>query len=350
MKVLQTGSEYDLLKDVTIIPVLPVGNYELCIGTRGRIYLNKTEDIELPSKIYSNDTDFITHVLHSWKTCDGNLGVGLIGKKGLGKSFTGNIIAEKASVPVIRILNNPGSPDILRLLDKIEQDFILYIDEFEKIFPSEQKMPESFTQQDFLSFLDNGSDRKHKIMFIITANDPYKINDFLKNRPSRLKYFREYETLGDPVIREIVNDLLQYKEHKEDLLENLPYEGLNMDVLIQIIKEINTHNKPYSSFKSFFNFSAESYRSIDIYTIIDEKEYLIKEGLRGAVYAGDFLGRTVKGVQVYSNHTIRSSEITDMNLDKVYQMYYYPSNDDDAHPVYLPMIVKPVVNKLATIF
>lgn len=314
MKLLRNKNEFDIISSADIITELPMGNYEVKIGAFGRIYLEKVEEVELPSKIYSNDTSFIEHVLQSWKEFkQGALGVALVGLKGLGKSFTGNLIAQKAEVPTIRIVGKT-SPDVFGFLNKIEQDFVLYIDEFEKNFQkSDEKDSGAATQQDMLTFLDNGGVRANKILFIATANDDYKLNEFLKNRPSRLRYYKVYEKLDDAIIQEIIDDLLVNRELGADLLRYLPYEDLNIDVLIQIIKELNIHNKPYSSFKDFFNYQRSTRRQVVISYITEEmakneqEPIVLKQMLDEytEIYEGDSFART------NTNQNLRAKEDID---------------------------------------
>lgn len=271
MKLLRNKNEFDIISSADIITQLPIGNYEVKIGAFGRIYLEKVEEIELPSKIYSNDTSFIEHVLKSWEeTTQGALGVALVGLKGLGKSFTGNLLAQKAGVPTLRIVGKT-SPNVFGFLNKIEQNFVLYIDEFEKNFDKGGDSDNgAATQQDMLTFLDNGGMRSNKILFIATANDTYRLNEFLKNRPSRLRYYKEYKKLDDNIIQEIIDDLLVNRELGPNLLKYLPYEDLNIDVLIQIIKELNIHNKPYSTFKDFFNYQRTTTTEFSVSYITEE--------------------------------------------------------------------------------
>ena len=134
MKVLRDKKIFDVISNVDIIEHLPVANYELKFGAFGRIFLEETDNVIIPEKVYSNDTDFIKHVLHTWENTKNVMGVGLVGKKGLGKSFTGNIIAQEAGVPIIRLLGVAPNSNLFGFLNKIEQDFVLFIDEFDAYY------------------------------------------------------------------------------------------------------------------------------------------------------------------------------------------------------------------------
>jgi len=327
MNILQNKKDFDIIDNITIIDKLPVANYELKYGAFGRIYLSQIDDIEFPEKIYSNDNEFIGHVLNQWQNSNEQLGIGLVGGKGLGKSFTGNVIAHSIHVPVIRITSNPKGLDIFSFLNTIKQNYCIYIDEFEKMFPfniqtSSNGDPSLTTQDKFLSFLDNGSAASEfKRMFIVTSNSHASMNDFLKNRPSRLRYIRMYDKLSDKIINEIVKDLLKNKDLLNDLIEHLPYNNLNMDALIQIINEVNIHNKAYSSFKDFFNF--QELGNYQTYTIIDKES---KKPINESITAGQFYRDSAIGSlnrkSVYLRKTLSLKDTT-MEAEG----YYYVDND-----------------------
>lgn len=265
MKVLNIGgNSYTLLNSVQIHDTLPLGVYNLTLTQEGPVLIGQ-EDLELPEKIYSNDKEFIDHVLTTWEHTDQNLGVQLVGDKGLGKSFTASVIAKRAGVPVIKITTNAGHPGILNYLDSLEQDYVLMIDEFDKLFKTNEELNTTaksvsesqvdFKQDHFLSFLDRGfNSQNKKCLFIITGNDK-KVNPYFVDRPSRIRYTRKYSGISEELAREIVLDLLENENYLEDIFDNITLSNINIDTLIQIIKEVNNHNKPYSTFKDFFNYT-----------------------------------------------------------------------------------------------
>lgn len=253
MRISQYQSIFKFQDDSTDVKEFPNGVYlvkENMFGT----YFEKTDDIILPEKIYSNDEKFVEHVIHTWNNNDGSMGVYMVGKKGLGKSFTSSLICKKVNIPVFKI-SGGISKSVLDDLNKIKQNHIIFIDEFEKNFNEDSSEENIVTQQDFLSFLDNGSLLNSKRLFIINSNE--MVNQYFINRPSRLRYVREYESLDENVAREIINDRLENSTFLDDILENIELDQINIDILIKIIDEINIHNKPYSSFKEFFNFKIE---------------------------------------------------------------------------------------------
>jgi hypothetical protein len=250
----KNGNIYNFIPNFEQVNNLPLGNYRLDYNLRTGFYLTKLDDKTPETTVYSTDKDFINHVVFTVnKTTEKNTGILLTGKKGLGKSFTAKQLCERLQLPTIMI-DSAYDQEMFHFLNTIHIPHIIYIDEFEKLYP-EKGEGNKMSQEKFLSYLDGGMSNNIKKVFIITTNS--RVNDLFLNRPSRLKYIRKYEKIADEVIQEIIDDLLINKSYASDLIDNLNGDNLNVDILIKIIEEINLVDKPYSSFKDFFNFEVE---------------------------------------------------------------------------------------------
>ena len=290
IRILKTGDEYDILKGFEINTSFPNKNFELKMTPKGRIYFKELPDYKSPKKIYSNDKDFMDHVKRTWNSMEsGNLGVALVGGKGLGKSLTANELAHSLGVPVLRIKEPVLSMAQLEIINSIDSDCVLFLDEFEKIVKDTDNT-DFVKQEELLSFLDGGGTKNNKVMFIITANRSHHISEYLKNRPSRIRYYKEYKQMSDSLIIEIVDDLLKNTNHKEDLISNLEYTNLNIDVLIAVIKEINIHDKPYSTFKQFFNYKEEGESVCKTFIEYEGQTHELSE-VKGTAYDGTTIGK-----------------------------------------------------------
>ena len=357
-KILKNNNTYHIFKHDGIADSLPVGVYDFQFGPMGMISLEKQEDIILPSKVYSNDKNFILHVQKSFANMDsGLLGVALVGGKGLGKSFTANILAKETNLPVIRLTGNVSNNSFTDYLKQLDQDYVLFIDEFEKIFPTSFNQDDHrVSQEELLSFLDNGTGRKNKILFLITSNSEYKISDYFKNRPSRLRYFKTYEYLEENVIREVIDDLLENRDYLEDLLNNLPYKDLNLDALIKIISEVNNHNMPYSKFKSFLNFKEN--KDLDISVSIKLEDGSLEEigTIKNTLYPDNRFGvskKILKGKNTAITLSYNEVSIVENPLSvTTVEGYYYDTKQKDQDGDYLEIpievILTPSVVSLAS--
>lgn len=257
--------------------------YDFFVSEQG-IFLKKMEKIKINQKFYGSDLDFVDHIKKTWSNSEEDckvVGVSLIGKKGLGKSYTAARLAYDLNLPIIRIKSILPLDLVLSLLRTFEEDFILFIDEFEKLF-SARGDDGRMNQEMLLNFLDGGVSSESRCLFLTTLNEGDKVSEYLRNRPSRIRYIKEYNKLSEEVIVQIIDDLLKYPEHKKDLLENLTSASLNIDVLVKIIQEINYHNKPYSFFKDFFNFKDTNKRDFKLsFTYLGEEVTL---NVYGGVY------------------------------------------------------------------
>lgn len=242
---------------IAVIDQLVAGHvYELDCNNEIFIDLVLSSPLTLPDKIYDFEQDFREQVLTTLRTPNSNMNVGVLleGYKGQGKSVVAKQLAIESGLPVILINRSiPKSYDFLGFLkNNIKQDYVLLIDEFEKLFPeSDDPKCEVHTQNSFLSFLDGTSSLKHKRLVILTSNK--EIGDKFINRPGRIRYYKKYNFMNKEVFRAILADKLKKKKYAADLEDNLDPNSSTIDLLTTIIDEINIHDKPYSSFKSFFN-------------------------------------------------------------------------------------------------
>lgn len=256
VQILKFNKDYRIYDSFKLVKNLPKKVLSLEEGAFGALYLTEKEDFVLPSKVYSNDSEFISHVVNSFNLLNKNVGILLQGKKGLGKTFTAKLICNKLNLPVIMV-NKQTHQGMFDFLNQIDQPHIIYIDEFEKLFPEKRDDHHEIIQNDFLTFLDGSTTNNVKRLFIITSNK--EVNEYLMNRPSRVRYVRNYDKIAESVISEIIEDKLVNKSFGEDLIKSLATDDLNIDSLLEIIEEINTSNKPYSTFREYFNYHTKTY-------------------------------------------------------------------------------------------
>lgn len=273
LKIYGSNGGIRILEDDLNVRPFTKGVYNLDIGLSGCFFEKLKDNFELPKKenIYSNDELFIKHVLYKVDNANEDVNLLLQGERGLGKSFTAKIIAneisDKYDCPIILITSNHGLIEKLSYLNKLTIRYILFIDEIDKIFPTEYGTdadnPDN-PQNKFLSFLDGSLNINNKKIIIVTANE--QLSKYFYNRPSRFRYVRKYEYLSTEIASQIIMKELHDKKFAKDILDNIN-NNCNIDVLKQIIQEVNLLNVPYSSFKEYFNHSK---------TYNDSTEYILK--------------------------------------------------------------------------
>ena len=233
--ILKTDNQLRFGIDFELIDTIPVGNWLLMFDDlRKEYYLEKLAEFIIPHKIYGDDEELVDRCLETFKHSDVNMGVWLSGLKGNGKSVTGKMISKKSNLPTILITQPFIGEGFQNFLATISQEMVVMLDEFEKVYKDEK-------QEEFLHILDGIF--QNKKLFIFTTNST-DINPYLKSRPSRIRYHKEYNGLEDKVVGEIIDDLLKNKDHKRDLMQIVWVLGsISMDILLTLIDEMNRYNE-----------------------------------------------------------------------------------------------------------
>tara|TARA_R110002153_G_scaffold155933_1_gene308032 strand:- start:4624 stop:5751 length:1128 start_codon:yes stop_codon:yes gene_type:complete len=193
----QRGSDFKIRFGVNVHDTLPVGSYNLQYnGTTGEFWVSSVV-VKSHGKVYDFDESFIARCLQTYEREERNLGVLLYGLKGTGKSVCALQICKRSGIPVIII--DKYYSGMFKFLATIQHEFILLIDEYEKLFKNHEDA--------LLSVMDGALDTEHKRMFILTSNT-CAINEFMIERPGRIRYTREYKSLPKSVTVAVVTDML----------------------------------------------------------------------------------------------------------------------------------------------
>jgi hypothetical protein len=253
MKILRQGTNYSLHSaDAEFIKGLPLGIYTVIqnpLTKQFSLMMNDISTFEMPTKIYGNCQIICDKVLKRYYERDKNLGVLLNGKKGSGKSLTAKLICNEAKLPIIILNKAYDEGDFVGFISEISQKFILFIDEFEKVYDNEH-------QEVLLPLLDGWG--RNKILVLMTSNADNRVNYFLKNRPSRIYYKIDFKDLSLDEIGLILNDKLINKIHIDNAIKACTILGnVNMDVLNAIIEEINFNDSSNVN-ELFFYLNLES--------------------------------------------------------------------------------------------
>lgn len=220
----------------------------------GEIYLVKHQDkFDFSYKIYNKDSQFVDRCVKTFKALPSNLGILLNGLQGTGKTVTAKLICNALNIPVI--VQTKSIKGIESFLSKIGQDIVFFVDEYEKLYATRDNInDENSTSPTLLSVMDGVlNSNTNKTLFLFTTNST-DINRYLLNRPSRLRYIKEYDSLEIPVIIEIMEDLLDDKSKKNDLITYFSsLEFLTIDSVKTIIHELNIHGGEIKDFQDYYN-------------------------------------------------------------------------------------------------
>lgn len=216
---------------------LPVGTYTVRASLEG-FYLEETKDFAITGKIYGNTTRQAERILNTFQNRPSTTGVLLNGEKGSGKTMLAKMIACLAAEQGIStlIINSDFHGDAFnRFMTSIGDACVVIFDEFEKVYGEEQ-------QEAILTLLDGVFPTKK--LFVLTANDKYKINSHMRNRPGRIFYMIDYKGLDTEFIREYCEDNLNNKNYIPQVCRlTLLFDSFNFDMLKALVEEMNRYNE-----------------------------------------------------------------------------------------------------------
>ena len=259
--------------------VLPKGTYYVRCSPQIGYYLEQIEDFKLPNKIYGS-TEVVNRWLTSYHANQRNTGVILTGIKGSGKTLLSKKCAVDSGLPIIIIDKPYNDADFISFITNSELgDICIFIDEFEKVYD------ERGSENAILTILD-GAFNTHNL-FIFTCNLMHT-NEYLTNRPSRIRYRSHFESLPEDIINDVIEDLLQHKEYADSIRTVLSAIGVvTFDLLITLIKEVDLFNEPANVIAPYLNIVAENIQ-VDVVEIWKGKPYIICYGKEFSRSVGTF--------------------------------------------------------------
>lgn len=196
-----TGLDYDLINGK--VYNLKWDRYN------GMSYFEEDGLLNLPAKVYTTKSDdvFIKRVnTYFQKTSKLSTGVMLSGIKGTGKTVMAKVIAKNSNLPIIVVDEDYPTGRINDFFRKFETPVTIIFDEVDKHWDTE----------DLLGWLD-GVQTNAKKLVLFTCNNEDRVNDYLKDRCSRVRYIRHFEANDNArFLREILRD----KGIAEDKIED----------------------------------------------------------------------------------------------------------------------------------
>ena len=257
----ESGNLLYLRPEANEIELLDNAVYRLTIDERERLCLVKEyESFEFDYKVYGLEATTINRVIKTYDKTKNNIGVLFNGLKGTGKTVSAKILCNQLKQPVIIITTPYNGTE--NLLNSIQQNITILIDEYEKIYERSSKM---------LTIMDGVMNSIHRRAFILTTNE-LRIDENLMERPSRIRYVKEFSHLNSKIVEEIIDDLLVYPKHKTNLIKFISSLTLiTVDIVKSIIQEVNIHNESPEVFEEVFNVTKTEGKFKVIQIINDEE-------------------------------------------------------------------------------
>lgn len=212
------------------------------------INLTIAPDLQMPNKIYETDdvSKFMDKVLKRYDSVEaGTVGVMLSGLKGSGKTITAKNIALKSNLPIILIDKGFRPSLLIKLFNMLaETEVCVLFDEIDKL-------SEDYDDDYLLKILD-GANTSGKKLVLCTCNDPDDISEYLKDRCSRIRYWKEFDKMNASMIQTILEDKLNDKTEVKPLLDFISekFDVTSFDNINSFIDEVNMY--PTDSFEELF--------------------------------------------------------------------------------------------------
>jgi hypothetical protein len=257
-------------KNLPLVDTLPAATYILKHSKLSNtFYLDQIDNFSLPEKLYGKIGSYVERIMHTATSRDGATGALLVGEKGSGKTLLAMALAlagQDIGWPTVLINAAYGGDNFLSFIRGIDTPCVVIFDEFEKVYGSALgndddddllgKDGAEVVNQDGLLTLLNGV-YSSKNLFILTANDKYKISSYLKNRPGRLHYMIDFAGLDEDFILDYCADVLDIKENAQGIV-NLArmFEHFNFDMLQALVEEMNRYGETAQEAVKLLNINA----------------------------------------------------------------------------------------------
>lgn len=185
----------------------------------GELSYKPDADVFLNEGSYEDMEAEIKLVLGGEKNKTGCL---LYGPPGNGKTQFVKYIASKYGVPINVVYLNPDydNYDIAKMFSEVPRRCIVLLEDFDNYFSARECSMKNdkvrFTFDSVINALDGVHNDYRGVVFMMTANDIEKIDDSIKNRPSRFKFVREFRNPNLDLRTRILGDR-QLAEESEGL-------------------------------------------------------------------------------------------------------------------------------------
>lgn len=311
MNIINSGSTYRVYgDDLKTMQSLPAATYDLQFAKFTGFFLEKRPDlITGEEKIYGKSPAKAEKTLCGFKEANRNFGVLLSGRRGVGKSLFARLLAKKAieeGYPVIVV--SCYTPGIADFLSSIDQEIVVFFDEFEKTFAKTENINPQIEMLPLFDGTDNG-----KKLFVITCNRISELNECFLDRPGRFYYHFEMTIPSDDEVAEYVRDNLTNPSDEivRKILQYGAQTELTYDCLRAIVEELN---RGYGLDETMEDLNISRITDFD-YTMYVE----LNNGMAGSVKIrlNDYISGCYEKIHMWVNNADGKDFLVEVNSDSV---------------------------------
>lgn len=261
---IRQGNTYRIINenDIEVCETLPTSVFTIGQDAMsGELFLNPISDFEIPEKMYGNIKQKAKRVIDTFEDRPLATGVHMDGVKGSGKSLLAKYIShigKEKGYPTI-VINNPFcGEEFNKFIQSIDVPAILLFDEFEKVYDYEK-------QQKILTLFDGVYPSKK--LFLLTTNESHLVSNYLKNRPGRIYYSYNFDTLDPEFVKEYCEDNLKDQTQIESIVKYTKvFSFFNFDMLSSVVEEMNRYGETLQEVLNVLNITPET-KHTDTYTV-----------------------------------------------------------------------------------
>lgn len=204
----------------------------------GDVFLEISDNaFSLPETVFKTESDekFISKILSYHKTSNrSTTGVLLTGLKGSGKTVMSKMIAQACNLPIIVVSSDCPTKKLTNFFSKSPNTEVCII--FDEIDKNEKY----WNTEDLLGFMD-GIANTGKKLCILTCNSDSRLNEYIMDRCSRIRYVRKFDAMSKENIKSIVS---KFTDKDIDQLTDFIHDRFKVasfDNIISFLEEANTN-------------------------------------------------------------------------------------------------------------
>ena len=226
---------------------LPKGIYTVTKpGPMSPYTLEQSGIKDKPEKVYGNINFYKERIVHTFQDRKDSTGVLLAGPKGTGKTLLTRCVAQELlnqGLPVVIVPFNFVCQPTIDFISTIDTECAVIFDEIDKVGRDNSGGEDGAYTDCLLSLLDGVSTFKR--LYLFTANDLCRLNQYLLNRPGRIYYKIEFEGLMQDAVEEYCNEHLKNPKYLEEIVSiSGRISDFSFDMLSSLVEEVNRYDVP----------------------------------------------------------------------------------------------------------